>query len=925
MYEFKTKNHKNKKFLQSHFIELTFLVILITSNFIIGDYLRESTSKALWGDDAGHIALANNFKKHNSFDYEMIQSFGFKSVDYITERFSIPMTFGEKGPIYYIILGSLFKLLSSTPENWYNHASVLSNIFTSIFLVLFFFFVRKWFNLKIAIASSLLILTTPYFGYLSARALPLPLLYIFVTSSLFFLERRKEHYLLFGFFSGLALLTHPFAVFLPLAYGIFLLLNREFKGFSIFFLVYQIVLLPWYIRGFLEFGNFGHGLFVPFSKSISELLYVFYKPEFRDTSSLAFENPGNLEIIGPNLIQFGPVQFFEKLYTNIDQQYGVEFYLIFVLLFSGLAFFRIDKLRHHVKKLIIFFFGITASYIFIKYIDIPIIDTFFIFLLPIALGIFIYKKYGTKLLHKVPRQYVVLAFVAFITILASFAWNLQLGSPLPPGLRMIFLGSLFLVTPLAVLGLERLIHVLFSKKIFAMKVIPTIILAAVLFPIVIDMVSELPDVYAISSSFHEKPQDISLSNWMKENIPKNAVVATNNPGGSYLRTGLASIPIPIQVGDPSIKENLEKLDKIIDHFNVSYIAYYTTPTSYFDHYMYNLHGVITDNYYIKKLDVGDSAIHVSKIVDLLDADASQPLLYAAKGKKLVQMGNVREATRIFDEVKNYEPQTLQIGESLCSSLTKIELYDLALGKCMYVQHIDPRNIVAFLNIIFIYQYTNEQETALMMFEGYYQRLISEPNNPQAIKLWKYMISNYSELDDEFRKYADSIFIHAQQFEEKSNYQSALNFYDIVQSVDKFSNDASYKEILILTKLERFEEALKEYDFFIDLLENKIQQLQKSGKVKEALEEEKSIINVMHGKATLLKNLGKYNKAELTYLYIIGVSKFDAHAWTERAILLEKLDRLPEAVAAYEFLIKLEEDHTETLKKIADLKDRIENE
>jgi len=178
--------------INNHVIEISIIVFLVGMNVIIGSYLRENLLDIIWvGDDAIHIGVAKSFSENGSFVTPFTRVLGSFSVDYLIETYpKIEFPQITKGPIHYILLGSFFKLMGTNVEDFYLHASIFSNILTSIFLIIFFFWIRTRFSLIIALFSSILILLLPFFIYTSARVYLYPTLFIFSISALFFLERK---------------------------------------------------------------------------------------------------------------------------------------------------------------------------------------------------------------------------------------------------------------------------------------------------------------------------------------------------------------------------------------------------------------------------------------------------------------------------------------------------------------------------------------------------------------------------------------------------------------------------------------------------------------------------------------------------------------------------------------------------------------
>ncbi|MDE2588121.1 MAG: glycosyltransferase family 39 protein, partial [Patescibacteria group bacterium] len=232
-------------------INLTIILFLFISNLMIGQYFRNNLEDVLWNSDAViHISVAHSFQVHKTFDLTFLQNNpSIPDADnFIVSYPSVIQTYYDKGPVYYVLLGSFYQLLGTTPNNFYFHASIFNNILVWVFLVLFFFFIKNKFNLQTAFFSSILVLFTPYTAWIGSGVLLYFPFMIFCLAALFFLGKKKKHYFLFGIFTGLACLTHPYGIFIGSAYCLFLLINREFRGFLITFAAWNLTLLPWLMR-----------------------------------------------------------------------------------------------------------------------------------------------------------------------------------------------------------------------------------------------------------------------------------------------------------------------------------------------------------------------------------------------------------------------------------------------------------------------------------------------------------------------------------------------------------------------------------------------------------------------------------------------------------------------------------------------------
>lgn len=155
-------------------------------------------------------------------------------------------------------------------------------------------------------------------------------------------------------------------------------------------------------------------------------------------------------------------------------------------------------------------------------------------------------------------------------------------------------------------------------------------------------------------------------------------------------------------------------------------------------------------------------------------------------------------------------------------------------------------------------------------------------------------------------------LRATQLEEKGDYNNALLAYEKIQNIGRFQIDSMQGQVRVLTKQERYDDALKIYDVFIQSYED---QLTKSSD-KTTLQQ--SLINTIFAKATLLTNLKMYDDASDAYLEVIRLDMFNVDAHEKRAVLLEKLNDPQDALHEYEFVYKLTQNPT-IQNKINELK------
>lgn len=281
--------YKKKSFL----LTLCLLIFLVSLNVFLSDYLRIGLLDVEWqeGDDALHISVANSFATKRNFDIGFRGSHIFTTpIPELMKVYSdIEEPYGGKGPVFYILLGSFYDLFDTKPGDFYLHASYYSTIISSLFVVVFFFLVNKYFSTRIAFFSTLLIVFSAFFEWNAARAIPGPTLFLFMILPFLFLEKKFKHYFLFTFFASIAHITHPFGIWVPSAYLLYLLIKREFKGAIIVFFTWFGVLLPTFIHNYYNFSQIGLGLYIPFSKEISTLFSFLPTNVYRGGTNISLD------------------------------------------------------------------------------------------------------------------------------------------------------------------------------------------------------------------------------------------------------------------------------------------------------------------------------------------------------------------------------------------------------------------------------------------------------------------------------------------------------------------------------------------------------------------------------------------------------------------------------------------------------------
>lgn len=546
-----------------HKLELLIVVFLIGGNFVIGYTLRESILDIMFlGDDPIYIMVANNFREDKSFTRDYLGEYVFweESYDNIIKKYPASITTPDpgKGPTYIILVGSVFELLDTSQKDLQLHASVFNNCISSLFVILFFFLTRRYFGLKIAFLSSVMVLFLPYFEFYSVFVRPHMLMYTFSLCAFFFLQKNKLHYAMFGLFVGLAHLTHPFGIILGFSYIVFLLLNREVRGMMIAFIAWQLTLLPLLIKNYIDFGDIGIGLYLPFSHMLSPIISLIVH---RDGNIIL--HPGS--VITERLTEQGKTELFDVLYSGtvkFSVNFTMDAILAFIIVFSMLYFFKIERLMTKEGRTCLLCAALVAIMlvVFAHFVGF-FVQLAVVFAVPLLFFYFI-KKARENYFSTVPRYSFFVILFAFVNLGAYYFTSVLLNFSTPDPYQLML--PLFLMIPLAIAGLDNVVG---NIKLKIKSRIPkTAVLFLILLPILAESYYGIDfNNYAPEYS-HEGHDVISVDSWVGNNSDNIRNIASNNPLHTSYKTNIKAVAIP--------ESYTPDFEKYLSHFDVSHLVFY---------------------------------------------------------------------------------------------------------------------------------------------------------------------------------------------------------------------------------------------------------------------------------------------------------------------------------------------------------------
>jgi len=595
-------------FIKKHKISIISIFFILMITVLLTFPLRDTFSEMIFlSDDAVHISVGNSLASNHGFFVDF-QSTTQPTWSYVkawhkywdtaelTELFKAASTpLSGKGPIHYLFLGLIFQKANATPDNWYYLASLVSTIFTLIFLTLSFIFCKRHFGLNVAIVSTFIISILTITVVYSSRVLQYPVVSTFILAAFLFTEKTKRDYILFGFFAGLSHLTHPIGIVAIISYSIFLLLKKEFKGAGLVVSIWFLTLLPWFIRNVFVFGGFGYGFYIPYSDKISTFLGLQRFAEFPVEGR-----------IGGQFLQVSdqqPFEVFYGLFTNeIIQNYHMvtAVFILFCIVLSFISFsglkFTIVKFNKKPKtdklKIITIFFAVTFTFFILWNFfgtDFPVqeyrsemkIQIFIFFLLPIMVGINLYLFNKNIFEKRIKRIHIFILIFAIISLVVYFQYSLNEERDVPE--LKIILPLFYVGIPLGVYGFEKFIQLILKKIPISNIKLATLI--GLLIILGIPSIIELSWGYDLwlneKFAIHEEqPSMKKMHSWIRENLDDVTVIASDLPAAVFLETGEKSVEIAVfQMESERVYQN----EKFFEYFDVSHIVlYYDWKTTLFD-------------------------------------------------------------------------------------------------------------------------------------------------------------------------------------------------------------------------------------------------------------------------------------------------------------------------------------------------------
>lgn len=896
-------------FLKKYRTPIIFLSFIIITNFVLGEYARSFVISTMTvGDEVFHINVADSFRNNFNFQYnvESSSTYNTNADQLISSNFKLPNELNSKGPLFYVLLAGIYALLKSEVQNFFLHGSYLNNIFSTTFLIMFFFLVKRWTNFPIAALSTIVIMFNPFFVWLSYRVLLYPLLLLVSISALFFLEKRKSHYLLFGLFVGLAHLTHPFGIFLGVSYGIFLLVKKEFKGFLIFFLTWQVILIPWFLRNYYYFKQIGGGLYLPFSSKIST--YLTFLPSVADKqSSFSFLVPSReMEYL---FTDFFVLQFFQRVLTFFSRSYAIEYLAIFLLLCSGIIFFKREAIKQNPLLIIFSISYVVAIYAVFYNSESSYVHYVLAFVLPIILVVLV-KLRTNYIENNIPRLFPFIILLGFVSVLGYFydgIFHSRLGVT-PPDPKLMMFG-LFMLVPIAILGLSKIFQSIDLSQPIVLKPTTIILVIIILSPLVFYMISAIPPKFELAELKYpqQTPEILLFNEYIRQNIETDSIIISNFPGETSLRSGLTSFMLP------PIETRQNSFENYLKYFNIDYIIFYDIknfPRSETFKQMFHWYSEDFKYEIVKK--IGDS--YIFKVKDVSNITSIEyPVRYSQYAFEQEKSGNLIESEPILKRITNMDSAG-PLSILLCNVARDNSQSSFSLPLCENPFSRNSENAHVRSNMILILLEQGNYERTDNLFKWFENKLVYS----KIIPIWSNLLNEMIETDSYSLKYGEEMIEKTQYFFSAGDIATAFVISDLLAQIDYYEDESFDIQINILQSTDADE------DIIVDVFSHRAKSISSQQEsllnlnIDERYNKENTFKDDLIQAAEFAISENKFNKADNFLNQVIGFDKFDSKVWEKKGFVLEKLEKFDQAIVAYEKAYQLNSDE-QLLDKIGELK------
>lgn len=337
------KLRKKKLFPSNKRTVIIALLVSVLLLFVLLHYPLASLAQRSWlGDDLLYVNLAENLRKGNGLTsdivvWSQILSSGpaGETIYRYQEWGAVIHPVNNVGFIYPAFLAAVFSIFSAQPPSWYFMATVVNTIISLLVIIAASLFAFKLFDRRTAILTAFAVALLPSLYWYSMQSDPLSLFYLFVILTFALASKASgiKSWLLVGAFAAVAHLTHGSGILLIGSLFLWCLIERRFKDSLFLMLSYISLMLPWFVRNQLFFGDFSLGTSIPAST-----IFGWFGIKYgASASSLTFS--------GATAPSFTILQVLSNMYGELTNLYNMG-YILLLLFFAicGIYWYRYKRL-----------------------------------------------------------------------------------------------------------------------------------------------------------------------------------------------------------------------------------------------------------------------------------------------------------------------------------------------------------------------------------------------------------------------------------------------------------------------------------------------------------------------------------------------------------------------------------------------------
>lgn len=525
-------------------------------------------------DDVDHLSYSYNLYHGNGLQKGIIDleaSTLEKNIPALSKYDQINTHLIGKNPLYFVLLGGWLYLLNANFENWFFYGSIFNLLLTSICIVTYYSMVKKFFGLGVAVFTTPLLSTMPGLIWFAVRIRPDMLLLLLIVVGIY-AALRKINYssaVITGVIVALAHFTHPLGLILGVAIFMYYFVQKKFRAAGLLILTWFVILIPWLVRNYLIYGDPIRGFGLPIPRGILTFLGV--------TSS----NSSQIEVYPDTFHAISIIETLGGMINELTNLYGMGYFLIFISLsifayicFTSLKVTIASKQRNKVLFGVgLVFYGSCILFMLTNHSGSAnfIIPILVIFLIPFVTFIYIkiFSPHRMIFTSNGNSAYILLGIYAVINFVIYIMYT-QLSGRVTPEVRIIII-SLYMLLPLAIVGLKKILYHIFSFMKENHKTTAVIITMVVLLGIYssYQTYTGLGIIDSRLVSLSGKPYQYVMNAWIRENIPKDANIASDMPHLLTLQTGLNSINFA-----QAYKDNVSYEEWVIKKFDIDYLVFY---------------------------------------------------------------------------------------------------------------------------------------------------------------------------------------------------------------------------------------------------------------------------------------------------------------------------------------------------------------